>query len=809
MDKISSTLYDKLEGGLDISELDSIIPKLKNNKSPGWDGLSSEFYKTFWDEIKNILFLSLQESIESGYLSPSQRIGVLTIIPKPKPPSELVHIKNWRPITLLNTDYKIFTHAIKNRLLDSVPLIISRVQSGFQAGKSTCDNLILMSLALEHFQDNETEEGLILEIDFEKAFDSVEHKFVTHTLRAMGFGSYMIRLVETALGGCMSLANVNGHLSTPIYIMRGLHQGSPLSPILFLIVAQVYTARMRDNPNIEGLNISGVQILLSLFADDTDVFLSAKLSCVAAVFDELEAFGSTSGCKANVSKTKCIPLGRAKHNRDLLQNLLNIYGNDFTTDSFTALGIQFSNSLSITDIVNLNYNAKIKKAMSWIDSWKKRDLTIYGKVTIIKSLVMSQFTYLALPLPRPNQKVLKEMTTMIFQFLWGCKRDKIKRSVIAQPTSNGGIDMFLPEEFILGLKTSLITKLVGNSFDHNWKRIVLNQLKYSDHPRISIENGLVKAGCQFTGDLLAAYLEWKAAAASSKGGSVNHCIWSHKNITDIGARLWNENLIRLNILYISDFITDDYMEVLSYPDFLNKWKLDRIVITSQNYVDIKMAIRRYNCPATSAKSISKVESSTNLSFFGRPAVKGRQIRIAMKKALDLSDITPLNTWQTVLMRNGVDWPSILYNIRFGVTNNYKLIQFQYKLIMRISTCKLMRWKMRIEKDSGNCNYCNVPESLTHIFLDCNHTFGFVNKLGNFIREKFDPDYWDVTRFYFITCSHQIQEVNFINMIAKWYMSKQFQFKNEVKWDLFLKHIGIFMVGEKSDIKRAINAAFRP
>ena len=79
--------------------------------------------------------------------------------------------------------------------------------------------------------------------------------------------------------------------------------------------------------------------------------------------------------------------------------------------------------------------------------------------------------------------------------------------------------MFLPEEFILGLKTSLITKLVGNSFDHNWKRIVLNQLKYSDHPRISIENGLVKAGCQFTGDLLAAYLEWKAAAASSKGGS--------------------------------------------------------------------------------------------------------------------------------------------------------------------------------------------------------------------------------------------------------------------------------------------------
>ena len=809
LDKITSTLYEKLEGGLDIAELDSIIPKLKNNKSPGWDGLSSEFYKTFWDEIKNILFLSLQESIDSGYLSPSQRIGVLTIIPKPKPPSELVHIKNWRPITLLNTDYKIFTHAIKNRLLESVPFIIDRVQSGFQAGKSTCDNLILMCLALEHFQDNESEEGLILEIDFEKAFDSVEHKFVTHTLHAMGFGRYMIRLVETALGGCMSLANVNGHLSTPIYIMRGLHQGSPLSPLLFLIVAQVYTARMRDNPNIEGLNISAINLLLSLFADDTDVFLKAKLSCVAAVFDELDSFGATSGCKANVSKTRCIPLGGAKHNQDLLQNLRSNYGSDFTTDSFTALGIQFSNSLSITDIVNMNYNAKIKKAMSWIESWKRRDLTIYGKVTIIKSLVMSQFTYLAIPLPRPNQKILKEISTMIFHFLWGCKRDKIKRSIVTQPTSNGGIDMFLPEDFILGLKTSLVTKLVSNTFDHNWKRIILNQLKYPEFPRISIENGLAKANCHFTGDLLTAYQEWKTAAANSKGGSVNHCIWSHKNITDVGARLWNDNLIRRNIMYISDFITDDYMTVLPYSDFLNKWNLDRNDITSHNYVNIKMAIRRYNCPTVPGKSIETVESTINLSFFERPSVKGRQIRIAMTKALDLSDNIPLNTWQTVLRRNGIDWPNILYNIRFGISNNYKLIQFQYKLIMRISTCKLMRWKMKIEKDSGNCNYCNVPESLTHIFIDCIHTSVLINKLESLIRANFDQDYSDATRYHFITCSHHMQEVNYINMIAKWYISKQYQFKKEVRWDLFLKHIGIFLVGEKVDIKRAINSAVRP
>ena len=188
-------------------------------------------------------------------MSPSQRIGILTLIPKPKPPAELVYIKNWRPITLLNIDYKIFTHVIKNRILRSLPHIISNVQSGFQAGKSACDNLILMYLALEHFINNPEEEALLLQVDFEKAFDSVEHKFLFETLDFLGFGESLIRLVKVAFHGCMDYANINGHLSEPIYISRGLHQGSPLSPILFLLVAQIFTRKIENNPKIEGIQM--------------------------------------------------------------------------------------------------------------------------------------------------------------------------------------------------------------------------------------------------------------------------------------------------------------------------------------------------------------------------------------------------------------------------------------------------------------------------------------------------------------------------------------------------------------------------
>ena len=131
---------------------------------------------------------------------------------------------------MLNVDYKIFTHVIKNRILRSLPYVISSAQSGFQAGKSNSDNLILMCLTLEQFNSHPKEEGLLLQIDFEKAFDTLEHDFLFKTMKSMGFGDYLIKLVNVAFHGCMNYANVNGHLSTPIFIIRGSPSRVPFIP---------------------------------------------------------------------------------------------------------------------------------------------------------------------------------------------------------------------------------------------------------------------------------------------------------------------------------------------------------------------------------------------------------------------------------------------------------------------------------------------------------------------------------------------------------------------------------------------------
>ena len=111
----------------------------------------------------------------------------------------------------------------------------------------------------------------------------------------------------------MSYANINGYLSSHIYIFRGLHQGSPLSPTLFLLVAQVCSTKLSIRRDVEGISVQGAHIFLSLFADDTDIFSQATSECIIdSIVNELTEFGSHSGCKPNVSKNTMYPAWKSQ-----------------------------------------------------------------------------------------------------------------------------------------------------------------------------------------------------------------------------------------------------------------------------------------------------------------------------------------------------------------------------------------------------------------------------------------------------------------------------------------------------------------
>ena len=805
--KLNCDSLEFLESEISEEEIDVVVGKLKNNKSPGWDGLTAEFYVKFWEVIRPILFKSFLESIGYQFLSQSQRLGILTLIPKPKPPTELVHLKNWRPITLLNVDYKIFAHVIKNRVMKAIPKLINNVQTGFQPGKSTADNILLMCSVLEDYFENPQQEGLILQVDFEKAFDSVEHEFLFATLEKMGFGNYMLRLIKTAFGNCSSYANVNGHLSAPIHLLRGLHQGSPLSPVLFLLVAQVFSSKIISNKNISGLNIHGVDILMSLFADDTDMFLQAECSNVKEVMAELTSFGMLAGCKANIDKTKCILLGKSRDNDALKYILKCIYGKDFLQDKFTALGVDFDNHNSLQHITTQNYNNKLAKAQNSTIIWGKRDLTIMGKATIIKSLVYSQFSYISAPLLFPNEKILKNIEKLVFSFLWSNKPDKIKREIIMRPKDEGGLDLFHPKDFIRSLKLSIISRFINPNFKHPWKDMFINQLKFPSFPILSFENKLLVKEGGLVHDIVCQYAAWKLEASERNKYCQNHCVWSNKLLPPIGIKLWNSYLIDKDILFLSDFISPCGTKLFKYDEFIDHWNLDTFYLSRNEFHKVTSALKQFN-RKKATRNIFNLRDDITLKFFDPfksgsfAKVQGSKIRKVTTAYHSPIELSPMQSWCSDLGTSINTW-NIIFTKIFSLCNNLKLIQFQYKLLMRISTCKALRCKMKISQDE-KCTMCgDTSETLKHIFLECPVSSSFIESLNKFISEKVEPGYSDTDRVLFITCDHTNIIVNYLNMVSKWYLSRCFQNETPVSWHGLTRLIKKVLCGEKKNIKNKL------
>ena len=174
-------------------------------------------------------------------------------------------IKNWRPISLLNCDYKIATKALTLRLKAVLHHIISPDQTCSVPGRSIQDNLILIRDSLKYIQQKNLRLA-ILKIDQEKAFDRVNWSFMTRILAAMNIGPNFINLISTLYTSVFCRAINNGHLSEKIPLSRGVRQGCPLSPLLFCLTAECLGNIVRQDRRFSGLNLTGSKLALKNLA---------------------------------------------------------------------------------------------------------------------------------------------------------------------------------------------------------------------------------------------------------------------------------------------------------------------------------------------------------------------------------------------------------------------------------------------------------------------------------------------------------------------------------------------------------------
>ena len=177
--KLTKQESDTLEGNLTMEEIGQALKQMQNNKCPGIDDFPSEFFKVFWSELKAIMLRSLNYAYKKGEFSPSLRTCIISCIPKGDKPRE--HLKNWRPISLLSVPYKIASLAIANQLKTVLDTLISRSQSGFISGRFIGDSTRLI-YDIMHYLESNNIQGLLMLIDFEKAFDSVSWSFLYSVL---------------------------------------------------------------------------------------------------------------------------------------------------------------------------------------------------------------------------------------------------------------------------------------------------------------------------------------------------------------------------------------------------------------------------------------------------------------------------------------------------------------------------------------------------------------------------------------------------------------------------------------------------
>ena len=308
------------EGELTESELYDALKNMPNNKSPGNDGLTKEFFLSFWDDIKNIYISSIRTAGIKKEFSVSQRQAIIKLIEKKGKDKRF--IKNWRPILLLNVDYKIASKALAERLKKILPVLISHEQTAYVNGRFICETGRLISDIIE-VSGVFNIKGFLVTMDIEKAFDSLNHSFLLAVLKKFGFGTSFINWIETILNKPESCVSNSG--KTTQYFQL-------------------------NNEKIQGLDILNYRFLYSAYADDSTFFLR---NIDSVIFKEFSSFPDLS---PNMSKCEIAGIGSLKGVEIAVCGMKNI---DLTKDAVKIIGISFSYNKAIQN--ELNFRTTISK----------------------------------------------------------------------------------------------------------------------------------------------------------------------------------------------------------------------------------------------------------------------------------------------------------------------------------------------------------------------------------------------------------------------------------------------------------------
>lgn len=438
---LSDTEQSSLDAPLTIEELDTAAFRAARGTSPGPDGLPAEFYVTFWCVIRKFFFEVLLACLNGQPFPVSFGFGHIVVLPKNS--GDLVDPENWRPISLLNCDYKLLPSILARRIQSVLPQIMHPSQTCCVPGRSMYDTLSGLRDVL-HYAPSSAAHGCFLSLDQAKAFDRVDHSYLLAVLDAYQFPSSLVNIIRRLYNNHRSSVYMLHRLSEEFPVSRGVRQGCPLSPILFALSIDPLLWSIDTAANIHGLPLpmSG-SWKVAAYADDVTVLLR-DASSVAETVRVYEAYAAISGGALNHRKTKLMPFS----DRTAYEHL------PFpVTTSVKILGVIFDRN----GPTSANWANAVQDLYSQCESAGAYSLSYRERAYLVRSVFCGRVWHLSHVLIAPHS-VVSRIHTAILSFLWRKRRFRpIARVFLSLPSSRGGLG--LPDIGLMNRGIALKTAL--------------------------------------------------------------------------------------------------------------------------------------------------------------------------------------------------------------------------------------------------------------------------------------------------------------------------------------------------------------
>ncbi|GAB2266969.1 hypothetical protein Dimus_037926 [Dionaea muscipula] len=435
--KVSSEDQTSLCLPITDPEIKSALWSIGENKAPGPDGYSAGFFKKSWPIIGDDLCTAVKEFFASGQLLKQMNHALLVLIPKH---ANANRVEEFRPIACCNVLYNIISKILTNRIAPILNSLIDPSQAAFLQGRLMRDNIFLVHELLQQYTRKRISPRCFFQVDLRKAYDSVEWTFLEGMLRALSFPNRFITWIMQCVSTASYSISLNGQLFGHFNGMRGLRQGDPLSPHLFVICLEFLSRQLYHLPATPGFSLHprchGLNITHLAFVDDLILLARADIMSVSLLLDCLQNFSARSGLSISFAKSKFFLAGADEH---MAEHIEAMSGFPRGTFPLKYLGVP----LAISRLTYIHFKPLIDRIGSYIDGWMRKTLSYAGRLELIKSVLQGVDCFWLSIFPIPAC-VTDAIIKMCRCFLFGAnvKNPPVSWNVVSAPKNEGGLGLF-------------------------------------------------------------------------------------------------------------------------------------------------------------------------------------------------------------------------------------------------------------------------------------------------------------------------------------------------------------------------------